>query len=439
MDPRVNVAVASGAWTGGLGGYYFDDLIAVRSGAEPDGLLYEGDPVTRGHDRIRNPGRTVLTVLVDGDGCMGFGDAAAIQYSGVVGRDPVLDPDTLGPQVDVAISELATAGSLDFSEACQLLESLTMPNGRRLHTGIRYGLSQAFLQLVAIHHRLSMAEALRVTYKLEMPKRVPIFAQSGEERYRNVDKMILKEADALPHGLINSPPLFGSRGSALLDYVSWVRQRVRDVGRTEYAPTLHFDIYGLAGFEFGIRSDRLTAYCDSLQRAASPYKLRLETPVDGGSALETARALAKLRRSNSAAGVEVALVADDWCNTSSDVEMFLELEAVDMVQIKTPDLGALENTLRAAQTCQAAGVGAFVGGTCNETDISARACVHVAAAVGADLMYAKPGMGVDEGLMIVRNELGRIEIQARMMALSRQAWFMDRRALESSEAWGERW
>ena len=48
-----------------------------------------------------------------------------------------------------------------------------------------------------------------------------------------------------------------------------------------------------------------------------------------------------------------------------------------------------------------------MGGTCAETDVSARACTHVAMAVGATQVLAKPGMGVDEPLMIVDNEMAR--------------------------------
>ena len=40
-------------------------------------------------------------------------------------------------------------------------------------------------------------------------------------------------------------------------------------------------------------------------------------------------------------------------------------------------------------------------------DVSARACVHIALATRAERMLAKPGMGVDEGVMIVGNEMAR--------------------------------
>jgi len=51
---------------------------------------------------------------------------------------------------------------------------------------------------------------------------------------------------------------------------------------------------------------------------------------------------------------------------------------------------------------------AYQGGTCNETDVSARACVHLAMAARPERMLAKPGMGFDEGFMIVNNEMERI-------------------------------
>ncbi len=64
--------------------------------------------------------------------------------------------------------------------------------------------------------------------------------------------------------------------------------------------------------------------------------------------------------------------------------------------------------------CRAHGVVAHLGGSCCETERSAQVSVHLALAAGADQLLAKPGMGVDEGLSIVRNELARtLAIAAR--------------------------
>ena len=43
-----------------------------------------------------------------------------------------------------------------------------------------------------------------------------------------------------------------------------------------------------------------------------------------------------------------------------------------------------------------------------ETERSAQVSAHVAIGADADQMLAKPGMGVDEGLSIVRNEMVRM-------------------------------
>jgi methylaspartate ammonia-lyase len=49
-----------------------------------------------------------------------------------------------------------------------------------------------------------------------------------------------------------------------------------------------------------------------------------------------------------------------------------------------------------------------VGGTCNETNVSAEVTTNIALACKATQLLAKPGMGCDEGLMIVRNEMNRV-------------------------------
>jgi methylaspartate ammonia-lyase len=53
-------------------------------------------------------------------------------------------------------------------------------------------------------------------------------------------------------------------------------------------------------------------------------------------------------------------------------------------------------------------MGAYLGGSCNETNRSGEVCAHIAMATSPAQMLAKPGMGVDEGFMIVWNEMQRI-------------------------------
>jgi methylaspartate ammonia-lyase len=78
-----------------------------------------------------------------------------------------------------------------------------------------------------------------------------------------------------------------------------------------------------------------------------------------------------------------------------------------MIHVKTPDLGSLTNTAAAIERCQDAGVRVYLGGTMNDTEVSARAGLHIALAFGADLVMAKPGAWPDVSLALTHNEMGR--------------------------------
>jgi methylaspartate ammonia-lyase len=107
-------------------------------------------------------------------------------------------------------------------------------------------------------------------------------------------------------------------------------------------------------------------------------------------------------------GITAEIVADEWCNTLQDVIDFSENKAGHMAQIKTPDLGGINNSIEAVLYCKQHHMGAYLGGTCNETNRSAEIGAHIAMATSPVQYLAKPGMGVDEGYMIVYNEMSRI-------------------------------
>jgi methylaspartate ammonia-lyase len=78
-------------------------------------------------------------------------------------------------------------------------------------------------------------------------------------------------------------------------------------------------------------------------------------------------------------------------------------------------LGGIHNSIEAVLACKAKGVGALLGGSPAETDLSARVAVHVALATRPDVIAARPGVGVDEAVSLVQNEMARTlaSIQAR--------------------------
>ena len=169
------------------------------------------------------------------------------------------------------------------------------------------------------------------------------------------------------------------------------------------------DVYGTIGAAFGNDNYKAMAdYMARLEEAAKPFHLRIEGPMDVEDREKQMRALAAITKELDDRGINVEIVADEWCNTLEDIKYFADNKAGHMVQIKTPDLGGINNTIEAVLYCKEKGIGAYQGGTCNETDRSAQVCTQCAMATQPVQILAKPGMGVDEGYMIVYNEMQRI-------------------------------
>ena len=397
----------------GRTGFYFDDQRAIKQGAGHDGTFYVGQPVTEGFRSIRQAGESISVMIILEDGQIAYGDCAAVQYSGAGGRDPLFLAQDFIPVIEQHIKpQLVGREADDFRGLCAMMEAIQV-DGKRLHTAIRYGVSQAILDAVAKATGRLMCEVVADEYGCTVSdKPIDIFTQSGDDRYSNADKMIIKGAQVLPHALINNiDTKLGRDGSKLMEYVAWLRDRILAFRSSEdYLPVFHIDVYGTIGAAFGNTNYKAMAdYIEKLGEIAKPFKLRIEGPMDCDVDVPTQmKALAGLTAELDKRGCDVELVADEWCNTLEDIKLFADNKAGHMVQIKTPDLGGINNTIEAVLYCKEKGIGAYQGGTCNETDRSAQVCVHCAMATQPVQILAKPGMGVDEGFMIVYNEMNRI-------------------------------
>jgi methylaspartate ammonia-lyase len=254
-----------------------------------------------------------------------------------------------------------------------------------------------------------MAEVLAAEWGLARPGApVPIHAQSGHERYYNAEKMIVRRIASLPHALMDDlVNQVGVNGGQLTRYIRWLAGRIGELGGPDYRPTIHLDIYGALGQICDHQPGRMLGQLFAWQAAAEPYPLRIECPVlmDSREAqIETMHTLCDYLRLRK---MTVQLVADEWANTLDDIRVFVQAGAAHMVQIKMPDLGSIHNAVEAVLACKSGGVGAFLGGSYAETGLSARVSAHVALATQADLLMAKPGMGVDEAISLVQNEMAR--------------------------------
>ncbi|WP_371368197.1 Methylaspartate ammonia-lyase [Sporomusa rhizae] len=396
----------------GRTGFYFDDQRAIKAGAGHDGFTYIGTPVTEGFSAVRQAGEAVSVMIILEDGQIAYGDCAAVQYSGAGGRDPLFLADDFIPVIEKMIKPRLVGRELNsFKQIAEEIDSLNDQNGKRIHTALRYGVTQAILDAVAKAKKQLMCEVIADEYNTQVSdKEIAIFTQSGDDRYNNVDKMIIKHAEVLPHGLINNvKEKLGENGELLIEYVGWLRDRVAKLKTTaDYAPVLHIDVYGTIGLAFKNDVAKIVEYLGKLEKAAAPLKLRIEGPVDVEEREKQIEVLAQITSRLHEAKINVEIVADEWCNTFEDIKDFADKGAGDMLQIKTPDLGGINNIIESVLYCKKKGVGAYQGGTCNETNRSAEVCVHVAMATQPVQMLAKPGMGVDEGYMIVYNEMQRI-------------------------------
>ncbi len=436
-----------------VGGYYCEDLAALQSRPMPVAERYAAPGVTPGFRHAREVAEAVSVGLVLDDGRVAWGDCVAVAYSGKAGRHPVFRAEEgIATLRQVVAPALAGRSAVRFRTLAATIDALMetavverpaeRPEGqqgsgmsrrdlltgrflraddakpprmervgvtRPLHTAVRYGVSQALLQAVALARGLTMAEVIADEWGLPLPAEpVPIHAQSGGDRYANVDKMIARRVASLPHALVDDiPEQLGSDGSKLVQYARWVRERIQALAGSDYRPTIHLDVHGALGQVFDNNLGKVLGVLYALESAVQPYPLRVECPVMLASREAQIDAMRTLRQYVKSRGLGVQLVADEWANTLDDIRAFVDAQAADMIQIKMPDLGSVHNAVDAVLACKQGGAGAFLGGSCAETDISARVGVHVALAARPDIVMAKPGMGVDEAVMLAQNEMGR--------------------------------
>ena len=394
----------------GLTGFFVDDQAAILAGAGHDGFDYVGKPMTPGFSSIRQAGQSLSVLLLLDNGDVAYGDCAVVQYSGAGGREPLFDSEAAAKIILKYVLPVLQDRTVEsFRELAEEVDRLEVA-GSRLPASIRYGVTQALLDASAKARSITMAEVIRDEYQTGIDIAiVPMHTQSGDERYTNVDKMILKEAGVLPHGLINNmASKLGKDGEIFKEYVGWVRDRILALRKNqEYNPVLQFDVYGTIGQAFDSDVERCADYLTELGKVASPFQLRIEHVIDGKSVAGQVKVSKELRNAIKARGSSVQIIVDEWCNTLDDIRLFVAEKAADVIHVKMPDLGGVNNTIEALLLIHQSGLGGYCGGTCNETDRSAQVSAHIAMACGAIQILAKPGMGVDEGMMIVGNEMAR--------------------------------
>ena len=438
-----------------VGAGYYEDLAALQANYVALPQRFEAPAATPGFRAVREVAEGVSIGLALDTGQIAWGDCVAASYSGTAGREAVFRSEaglaTIQNIVAPALAERALIGFRELaaevdalSEPVELIRPLssTEPAGRdgvsrrallavparmlqaargeqvptervivnrRLHTAIRYGVSQALLGAVAAARNVSMTEVIAEEWDLPLrDAAVPIHAQSGSERYYNAEKMIARQVASLPHALVDDiPGQIGKEGAEMTRYLRWLNQRIGTLSGSDYQPAIHLDLHGALGVLYDNNAAKITEQLLTWEQAAQPYRLRIESPVLRENRQAQIRTMKTLREYVRSRKMTVELVADEWANTLEDIHAFLDGAAADMIQVTMPDLGSIHNSVDAVLACKEAGVGALLGGSYAETEIAARASVHVALATQPNLIMAKPGVGTDEAISLVQNEMAR--------------------------------
>ena len=394
----------------GRSGYMHRDLLAIKSGkAKPNGSLYDGAPMSPGFTRIIEPATIISIMLVLEDGQIAFGDCADVILAGVAGRDPAFNAAGHIEYVRTDVAKALRGREVSrFRENAEELDAFER-SGVRLHTAIRYGVSQALLHATALAHKETMAEVIAREYGSRISTSpIAILASCHKDDPGQLDRVILKRVELLPHASFQIVgEHVGYQGEKLAAFVRRVAARCREIGDPDYRPRIHVDLYGTLGELFAMKVEPLADYLGALRRESEPYGLLVESPMIAPTQDEQIEKFGALRRLLKDKGIEVGLIADEWCNTLADIRRFAGAAAADFVQIKTPDLGSVHNTIEAVLYCKVNGMGACLGGTANETDHSTRISTHIGLACQPDFMLSKPGLGADEALMIQTNEMAR--------------------------------
>jgi methylaspartate ammonia-lyase len=446
------------------GGAYYEDRAALEAKHVPLPQRFEAGPVTPGFRAVREVSEAVSVGLELDTGMVAWGDCISTVYGswpGVAGGEagpiplfrtaagletirqvagPWLEGQNLtgfrelaagvdGLRERVTISRPRAAAPPPDKEGLSRRALLTAPARvlkaaredeeesaeqitveRGLHPAICYGLSQALLQALAWAEGLTMAEVIAEEWSLPRPwAPVRIHADSGHERYYHAEKMIVRRVESLPHALVDDVRgQVGAEGAELGRYLRWLTQRIGQLGGEGYRPVIHLDLNGALGKLYDNQPGKMLGQLYTWELAAKPHLLRIENPMILDSREAQLEAMAQLREYVHFRKMGVHLVASAWANSLSAIQAFLDAGAADMIHIKMPDLGGVQHAVDAVLACRDAEVGSLLGGSAAETGLSARVSVHVALATQPDLILAKPGVGVDEAVSLVRNEMARV-------------------------------
>src|SRR5262249_23623970 len=254
---------------------------AIKAGARAAGFAYSGSPLSPGFQKIVQPGTAISVMLLLDDGQEAFGDCVDVILTGVAGRDPLFQAEQHMGFLHTTMRDLLRGRPVDrFRTLAEELDGF-VDGGRRLHTALRYGVSQALLHAAALANHCTMAEIVSREYGCTIAAApIPILASCHKEDTQMIDRMILKCVELLPHASFQQVERdIGLEGEKLIAYANGIVERIRQIGDPDYRPRIHLDVYGTICELFDGDIDAIAVYLGELEAAVRPHDLLVESFV----------------------------------------------------------------------------------------------------------------------------------------------------------------
>jgi methylaspartate ammonia-lyase len=436
-----------------LGADYYEDLPALHSRPAQDSKRIQPGSGTLEYQR---PGQILSVGLVLDGNQIAWGDCTGLVNHSIGGRDPVFNNNVAETTIRNIITPLLIGKNVSqfksLSEELDLLEEsqeiiselpehkpgdklsrrdLFKSAGRvvssspqlekktvvgSLRSGVLYGVSQALLSAVGLARRSTLTEIICREWRLPLPKlTVPLPSHCGTNWIDDAKKMIALGISSLPHAQItNIPDQLGKKAIELIKFTRWISKRIQKLASEDYHPTIHYNFRGSLGTLYENDLGKILGTIAALESAAKPYPLRIESPIIMPTLEEQVQSYKELREFISFRNMAVELVLNEWANSRSDIHLFLDEKAVDMVHVQPPILGALHNSIQACLDCKAREVGVLLGGSSSDTDISSGITTEIALAVQPNLLLAYPGISLTGEISKVNNQMLRTLEQIKL-------------------------
>jgi methylaspartate ammonia-lyase len=106
-------------------------------------------------------------------------------------------------------------------------------------------------------------------------------------------------------------------------------------------------------------------------------------------------------------------VANAWIDSVEDVKTQVRRKGADMIHLNMARFGGIDQTIEALLVCKNQSFPVMLGGSPFETVRSAQIACHIAIATQPDLLVAKHSSGDDGGIVLMQNEMARIQTELK--------------------------